>query len=57
MTSSETEKQAICVAAENTAGVHAVYDHLVKGSHFGGAEFGSSSPGSTAARPQGAGCF
>jgi CBS domain-containing protein len=37
ITSSETEKQAISVAAENTAGVHAVYDHLVKGSHFGGA--------------------
>jgi osmotically-inducible protein OsmY len=37
MTSSETERKAICVAAESTAGVQAVYDHLVTGSHFGGA--------------------
>jgi CBS-domain-containing membrane protein len=37
MTSSETERKAICVAAESTAGVHAVYDHLVTRSHFVGA--------------------
>jgi CBS-domain-containing membrane protein len=37
MTSSETERKAICVAAETTAGVHAVYDHLVTRPHFVGA--------------------
>ena len=38
VTSSEIEKEAIRVAAETTAGVHAVYDHLVTGSHFGRAQ-------------------
>jgi CBS domain-containing protein len=37
MTSSETERKAICVAAETTAGVHAVYDHLVTAPGFAGA--------------------
>jgi CBS domain-containing protein len=37
MTSSETERQAVRVAAESTTGVHAVYDHLVTGPHLGGA--------------------
>jgi CBS domain-containing protein len=37
MTSSETERKAIRVAAESAAGVQAVYDHLVPASHFGGA--------------------
>ena len=37
MTSSETEREAIRVAAESTAGVQAVYDHLVTGPHCWGA--------------------
>jgi CBS domain-containing protein len=36
MTSSETERKAICVAAESMVGVHAVYDHLVTRPHFVG---------------------
>jgi osmotically-inducible protein OsmY len=34
VTSSEIERKAIRVAAESTTGVHAVFDHLVTGSHF-----------------------
>jgi hypothetical protein len=33
----DREREAIRVAAESTAGVQAVYDHLVTESHFGGA--------------------
>jgi CBS domain-containing protein len=38
VTSSEIERKAIRVAAETTTGVHAVFDHLVTGSHFARAQ-------------------